>query len=101
MPCDQIRYYSTEFKAENRRYLEEAVKSLGWKFVGQSLIQTETGETIRLDAGQATSTNQAQVMKLKQAYGQTALNATLAQAKAKGFTAQKLGNKVSINLKRS
>jgi hypothetical protein len=74
------------------------VKALGWKMLGQNLIQTSDGERIQLRDGQAISRSQDSIDVLRKAYTRTKVDAVKALCLAHGATVTTSGKKTTITL---
>lgn len=78
MPCYEVRLMSVEFKIENRKLLDEAIKALGWRVIGtptENYMRLSGGVVIDFTNGQATIQDyqQAKLNELKREYSKQAV----------------------------
>jgi hypothetical protein len=94
MPCWEVRTMSVEFRAKNRKLLEQALDALGWSWwEHESNVLTVSGlGTLCLEEGQAVipQTAQGRLNRLKQQYSKQALKRA---AKLQGWQLKAKGQK--------
>ena len=92
MPCWEVNTVTVEFKASNRRMLEDAINSLGWKaeFSGSQVTLITPNGPIRLDlSDQQHTIDQSDldnIWKLKREYSKKTIYAA---ARKYGWSVQK------------
>ena len=98
MPCYEVNLVSVEFKAESVKLLKAAAESLGLDYAGSGFGVTRIGQ-VKLQNGQATATNQADINALKRQY---AVESVKAAARAKGWAGswKTTGGKVQATYKK-
>jgi hypothetical protein len=75
MPCYEVRLVTAEFKAENKKILEEAARALNWTVEFYGTEAAKIGPvTVYFNKERARARNQEDINLLKQSYTKAAVN---------------------------